>query len=729
MPDTEPGPEPTQKRPRVTDSFHPDYLKKSALSTAWQAQKKQRFGKDNLAQVYTTEPVFFHVLFPLLKLGFLAFREMRRLFVAVPPASKLWHEYQRVKDLDWSPLCSWNMNWQDQTEIDDHRVDMRLSMLFHFNLDLAAVHRAIGGNHVGSHRDPDVILPRLSGLLDDRMLSEIRRIYTDGCPCRFNDSGTAKEFAEALEYGNHPSLNDHLDKVMKTMNKEDRKDQVLTFPEWVAMFIQHLMTTAQGYVMLPGKNDRLVFDASYMLHSESRPFNHRVDLIHEPEILYGGSWLEYLKYLYNLRITYPDKEIVVFDDDVTGAFRQPKYHPNVISAKAYIIGKYLFVPTGLTFGDKPSPPSFEPLARARMALSREYSKGLHDIPEFSEYLDRVRFVPPPPPGFQFAQARPDRFNQGIVIPTDGSHPPTEYNMYVDDNLYAAASHDDMRWAMRCSIAGLIGVLGDNEPDLRPSQPDTEKFFKTPVSYMRRQLGYITNTRTMTISIPDDKRQELLDTLTTKWGPASGRSYFTLTEAAELLGVLVSMCRVCPWGIFLFQNLYHAMYATLANNAAAFGKQKNFVRMWLCAICIVAIRLILQNFGSSAARLLEPFTISDPGLTFPRLSGRNWSSLPTSFPTRLFTNGSRPLRTLFAANRIMTLTRTLAFEGREDFPLPSFSGGLLCGRTKYIAVPVYSATTNIEFRSICSSTPPSSLVLLALSLLGKCCLLMHARLLR
>jgi hypothetical protein len=93
--------------------------------------------------------------------------------------------------------------------------------------------------------------------------------------------------------------------------------------------------------------------------------------------------------------------------------------------------------------------------------------------------------------------------------------------------------------------------------------------------MRRQLGYITNTRTMTVSIPEDKRQELLTTLTTKWGPASGRSYFTLTEAAELLGVLVSMCRVCPWGIFLFQNLYHAMYATLASNAARLWQTQEF----------------------------------------------------------------------------------------------------------------------------------------------------------
>jgi hypothetical protein len=73
---------------------------------------------------------------------------------------------------------------------------------------------------------------------------------------------------------------------------------------------------------------------------------------------------------------------------------------------------------------------------------------------------------------------------------------------------------------------------------------------------------------MSISIPTDKGEELLSNLVNNWGPTSGRNHFTLTEAAELLGILISMCRVSPWGIFLFQNLYHAMvYQSLAQNAA------------------------------------------------------------------------------------------------------------------------------------------------------------------
>jgi hypothetical protein len=41
---------PTNKIPGLTDSMHPRYLEKSALVKAWEAQKQQKFGKDNLLQ-------------------------------------------------------------------------------------------------------------------------------------------------------------------------------------------------------------------------------------------------------------------------------------------------------------------------------------------------------------------------------------------------------------------------------------------------------------------------------------------------------------------------------------------------------------------------------------------------------------------------------------------------------------------------------------------------------
>jgi hypothetical protein len=317
--------------------------------------------------------------------------------------------------------------------------------------------------------------------LAPKLLDELKRILLHGCPAKFNAEGTHLEFLEMLTYGSHPSVTKNLDKVMKTMNKEDRKDHVLTFPAWLARFIPHLMLSPNGFVTKEGKNDRLVYDASFMLHMDSRPFNSYIDLADEPEIIFGGAWTRFLAMIYDLRISYPRIEIYLMDDDVASAFRTLKYHPNVASAKAFLVGLYLFIATGLTFGDSSSLPSFESIARARMALLADLSKGLQPVPEFPEYISRVQFTPPPPPGTSFAEARADRFNPGVALPPDGSFPLVEYNMHVDDNLYAAAGIDQMKWAMHCSIAGFQGILGENQPELRHCQPDMEKFLAHPVS--------------------------------------------------------------------------------------------------------------------------------------------------------------------------------------------------------------------------------------------------------
>jgi hypothetical protein len=154
--------------------MNPEFFNKSAMGTAWQAQKDQPFGKDNLRQVFTTERVFPHIVLPLFKQGFLDAEDMGNLFKAMPSTRTLWNEYQRVAHIDWTPLCEPNPNWKEQTEIDDNRVDMRTAMLFHNNLDLSAVHRKLGGNHVGAHRNPEFILQQVSSLIDRTTYNHLR---------------------------------------------------------------------------------------------------------------------------------------------------------------------------------------------------------------------------------------------------------------------------------------------------------------------------------------------------------------------------------------------------------------------------------------------------------------------------------------------------------------------------------------------------------------------------
>ena len=47
--------------------------------------------------------------------------------------------------------------------------------------------------------------------------------------------------------------------------------------------------------------------------------------------------------LYNLRITYPDRDLVVHANDVKSCFRQLKHHPDVMGAFSYIISSTLFL--------------------------------------------------------------------------------------------------------------------------------------------------------------------------------------------------------------------------------------------------------------------------------------------------------------------------------------------------------------------------------------------------
>jgi len=85
------------------------------------------------------------------------------------------------------------------------------------------------------------------------------------------------------------------------------------------------------------------------------------------------------------------------------------------------------------------------------------------IPDFPLYMDKVVFAPPPPPDTQFTPARPYKFNKGVLA-ADGSPLPSQFNMYVDDNMSAAVGEECMWWNMRCSLHSAYLILV-GEPNL------------------------------------------------------------------------------------------------------------------------------------------------------------------------------------------------------------------------------------------------------------------------
>ena len=94
----------------------------------------------------------------------------------------------------------------------------------------------------------------------------------------------------------------------------------------------------------------------------------------EPEIIYGSSFQRHLGIVWNSRITHPNTDILLFDDDVKGAFRHCKYHPDIATAFSFIIANLLFVPLGGTFGSITSPASFEPITKKIQIQRQNLSK-------------------------------------------------------------------------------------------------------------------------------------------------------------------------------------------------------------------------------------------------------------------------------------------------------------------------------------------------------------------
>jgi hypothetical protein len=105
-------------------------------------------------------------------------------------------------------------------------------MLFHYDMVLAAVHRRIGGNLVGAHRNLAQIIARLQHLLEPKLLDELRRVLVDGCPAKFNGKGIQQASAEVLSYLViiRVCYQEFGQSLGRTTNNEDKKDHVLTFP-------------------------------------------------------------------------------------------------------------------------------------------------------------------------------------------------------------------------------------------------------------------------------------------------------------------------------------------------------------------------------------------------------------------------------------------------------------------------------------------------------------------
>ena len=411
-----------------------------------------------------------------------------------------WSQYVDFMDIK-EPIT----DYHKQKVIQTKRVQKMLAAILHFDLSISILIRFLGNNYTGEYRDSKSTIKALQvANCDTQVVKDLKRLLEVGCPNRMNASSTHKKNLDFYRYGNHSTILKNVQKTNLAMNKEDRNQFLIPLPLWLARFISNLHLTPQGLLSKPGKNDRLIWDVSFIPNWHATSINMMLTHETEPEIIYGDTFQRHLENIWNLRISYPQSDILLFYDDFKDSFRHCKYHPDVASAFAFIISQYLFIPLGGTFGSITSPSNFEPIARARVHLAEHLSDRRDLLKKYRHIIDKVKFSPEPTEGIEFVQAINDRIHQGIKNPRK-----TKYNMFVDDFRFAH-TRDTIKHSMAASIEALHMVLGYPDATKRQEPLSLDKYFESTCLFERIQLGIAINTRNLSIKLTEKKRFAMLD---------------------------------------------------------------------------------------------------------------------------------------------------------------------------------------------------------------------------
>jgi hypothetical protein len=526
------------------------------LPSSVQLKLDQPFGKENLSQCFKSEACWNHVLLPMYYSGVLTEKEWKK-FANVSKTNMvrtLLELLDEHKSIDFRPLQGFQSDWDTATAIDGDRTRMATAALLHYEGDMASVVRWIGGPHVAAHRDVTASLAFLDGKIEPVTHDHLARIWRDGVPSSCNAEASEANFQEYLAYGNHSTMDEEPDMTYRSLLKESSRGYCLIFDVRMVHFTLNCHLTPNGLIDIahPYKKPRPIFDSSFRPKPWCSGINDWTSKHTEPPLHFGPSYLNAITWLYNMRISYPHAEIYPADDDISGAFRHGKYHPNVVGMHSCIVLDRMVCATGSTFGDNSSPGNFEPIADARKQLAQYLWHQEDTVALAKKYLPQLELAPPPTAAeiAQFVPAERDSTNLGVFDP-QGHRLPPQFDHHVDDNLYADVGEHLLR-AVSASVLALYYILGFPSPEV-PNPLSTDKL-DASYDHQRKELGTKVDTRRMEVAILAAKRAQMI-TLLVQW---IQKTNFTLREISSLHGALESFTRYIKWARPLFFALQNAI---------------------------------------------------------------------------------------------------------------------------------------------------------------------------
>jgi hypothetical protein len=446
--------------------------------------------------------------------------------------------------------------------------------------------RWLGGEYTNSHRKLDPFeadiakyrhappIPGQPPLDCDRLIAIMR----EGIPLQGKFECKRDDLLRRLEYDNHPPLQKVLSDVRQAFAKEEAASYHIHLPRFVSRFIYGLFLCPISWVIRKGKG-RLVIDASTKLTPDDTgapnsyiPNAGTSGAEDEcPPVYFGDALKRHLRQLWNLRIEYPNEDLLQHSDDINAAFRRGTYHCDIAIIFAYVFMEFLIVPVGMIFGARNAPSWWDIMAnwRSHLGTTKDYSNEQYDI------VNQVQLVPDLTDADRanIPKAVADSQNHGI--PDELKHR-GHISMFVDDNcsinIRSVILND-----IRAAVGSAYDCFGFPEEDRRLPCLRFEKFEVT-ADFIVFHLGYQICTRTMRLILPEQKRHALREIIESAWLPQSPHNSIrpkSPKEIAILLGHVRNSSLVFPLGNFISIRLTQLLTAAMKLAGVAATTNKNW----------------------------------------------------------------------------------------------------------------------------------------------------------
>lgn len=475
----------------------------------------------------------------------------------------------KLMKVDFSPLLEEDLGYAERTEIDKHTVWMMTACLAHYKMDYGLVLRYLGGEFTAEWRNVKGVLLAVAPYVSEDDLKHVARILDakEASPFEFAMQETEENKEAFIRHGNGRSVTQNMGAVYKTLVKEVRNHHLMTFMRWTVRASSHGHHVPQEYIppKKPGAKGRFIWNGSIKRMAAWITMNEATPTRNEAPITFGYVYMAFCIWIYNLRIQFPNEDILLGYIDISSCFRYPRIFADLVGAFGFIVGPWYFAANAMVFGSVASASSWEPLRRAISAIAMACFARKWLVKKHKAYLDMVGWEPEPADDVIFVQATKCTKNTGI-LDENGMEKPSPHNIYVDDDLIADTRRR-MPQALVSAIEAIFTVMGAPCVRLRACAIALDKWQKLYVSYCVVLLGLLFNTRTMTVGVTDEYRAEVLHLLTTRWH--KGRDGFTVSEMEQLIGKLGRIGQA-------YRPIYHLMPHMYGSVAYALRENKFFL---------------------------------------------------------------------------------------------------------------------------------------------------------